>query len=107
MTGVEGGDHSGLKEGTGHFRLLEVVLVTSLRTHDRPVHGSTGFVRQPQVGDYGTVVEILGEGLGMVYIVECVDKAGMTVWLGDFHGDELEAVRVDYRVDRPSTTQTG
>jgi hypothetical protein len=49
--------------------------------------------RSPQVGDTGTIVEILGAaGLPDVYVVECVDSDGRTLWLGDLIAQELELV---------------
>ncbi len=47
--------------------------------------------RTPAVGDVGTLVDILhAEGLPDRFVVECCQGDGETVWLGDFHADELE-----------------
>jgi hypothetical protein len=48
--------------------------------------------RVPQVGDVGTVVEIMGAESGeTMYVVECVNDDGSTEWIGDFVSSELEA----------------
>lgn len=40
--------------------------------------------RPPQVGDIGTVVDILSApGLPENYVVECSASDGVTLWLGD------------------------
>ena len=47
--------------------------------------------RAPQVGDVGTVVDILSApGLPDNYVVECSAPDGRTLWLGDFTAEELE-----------------
>lgn len=47
--------------------------------------------RAPQAGDSGAVVEVLhAPGKADLYVVECVDSSGHTVWLADFAADELE-----------------
>ena len=46
--------------------------------------------RSPQVGDVGTIVEILhAPGLPDSYVVEACDPDGSTIWLGDFDASEL------------------
>ena len=47
--------------------------------------------RPPQVGDLGTVLDILHvPGLPERYVVESSGADGVTVWLGDFAAEELE-----------------
>jgi hypothetical protein len=47
--------------------------------------------RPPQVGDVGTLVDILNaSGLPDRYVVESSGRDGITVWLGDFAAEELE-----------------
>lgn len=47
--------------------------------------------RPPQVGDVGTLLDILhAPGLPERYVVESSGSDGRTVWLGDFAADELE-----------------
>ena len=70
------------------FRELEVVLVRKLRSITREVDGTAGAMRQPRIGDQGTVVLVLGDA---EYAVESVKASGLTVWLADFHEDELAA----------------
>jgi hypothetical protein len=49
--------------------------------------------RAPQVGDSGAVVEVLSiPGEPELYVVECVDGAGRTVWLEEFTADEIERI---------------
>jgi hypothetical protein len=48
-------------------------------------------LRTPQVGDVGTIVDILRTpNARHVYIVECCNDAGETIWLCEFQADELE-----------------
>jgi hypothetical protein len=68
------------------FSLLDTVVVRSLRTPTRKVDGTESVKRQPQVGDEGAIVHVLGPH---DYVVENVDAEGRTVWLADFHVDEL------------------
>lgn len=73
------------------FEEYDVVRVTRLLTPHRQVDGTEGVMRQPEVGDLGTVVHILHDAGGnWKYMVECVDRGGMTVWLCDFDHQELE-----------------
>ena len=47
--------------------------------------------RPPQVGDTGTIVDILhAPDLPDCYVVESSGDGGVTVWLGDFCIEELE-----------------
>jgi len=47
--------------------------------------------RTPQVGDIGTVVDILHtEGHPDHYVVDCSDPLGFTIWLGEFLLHEIE-----------------
>jgi hypothetical protein len=49
--------------------------------------------RPPQVGDVGTLLDILrAADLPDRYVVESSGADGITVWLGDFTAEELEAV---------------
>ena len=50
-------------------------------------------LRPPQVGDVGTIVDILNAaGLPERYVVENSGSGGVTVWLADFAAEELEAL---------------
>jgi hypothetical protein len=49
--------------------------------------------RLPQVGDVGTLLDILrAPDLPARYVVESSGADGITVWFGDFAAEELEAV---------------
>jgi hypothetical protein len=49
--------------------------------------------RTPEIGDIGTIVDILHiPGSPDNYIVESCAKDGTTLWLGDFDLEELQAV---------------
>lgn len=49
--------------------------------------------RTPQVGDIGTIVEILrAPNLPDKYVVEAVEPDGATLWLCDFDIDEITTV---------------
>jgi hypothetical protein len=49
--------------------------------------------RPPQVGDIGTLVDILhAPGLADKYVVEASGPDGVTSWLADFAAEELEPV---------------
>jgi hypothetical protein len=55
----------------------------------RSFTGSFGVARAPRIGDVGTIVHAYS---AETFAVECVDAAGMTLWLADFHLGELETV---------------
>lgn len=69
----------------------DVVKVRSLRVARREVEGSPGICRQPLIGDVGTVVNVLDCAN---FLIECVDDDGATIWLSDFHRDELELIQI-------------
>jgi len=72
------------------FEELDQVEVVRLHYSIREVDGTERVCRQPRIGDRGTVVSLLQRGSGTPsYYVECVDEAGLTVWLAEFDGDEL------------------
>jgi hypothetical protein len=70
------------------MKLLGVVRVTKLLAPARHVEGTASVVRQPMIGDMGTIV---WEGPDL-FQVESVDGDGRTVWLAEFKSEELEAV---------------
>lgn len=70
-------------------REQDVVRITSIGTAERTVDGSPGVVRQPVVGDMGTIVHVVGPTR---FIVECVDGEGQTLWISDFDLDEIQVV---------------
>ena len=49
--------------------------------------------RPPQIGDIGTIVEILqASNLPTCYVVECSNSYGNTIWLSDFYAGEIDAI---------------
>jgi len=48
--------------------------------------------RPPALGDRGTIVEILHAAGQTAYVVEAAGPDGVTIWLGDFDGEELRPV---------------
>jgi hypothetical protein len=68
---------------------LDVVRVNQLLATTRTFDGTRGVVREPRIGDVGTIVHVLGGG---TFIVEAVDSDGFTLWLADFAAEELELV---------------
>jgi hypothetical protein len=72
-----------------HFQLDDAVRVVRLLEPEREVTGSTEPAPQPRVGDRGTVVADVGEGL---YLVESCTDDGMTLWMGEFAAEELVLV---------------
>ena len=71
------------------FRFPDTVRIVRLRTPTREISGTPHVLRQPTIGETGTVV---GEGPAGTYLVEHVDADGMTPWLAGFGADELELV---------------
>lgn len=45
--------------------------------------------RSPRPGDVGTIVDILSGDQPTLYVVECVDESGNTVWLSEFTAAEI------------------
>jgi len=73
------------------FKEYDVVKVVSLLTESRRIDGTDSIMRQPKIGDVGTIVNVLDDaGYESKYIVESVNQDGMTVWLADFKHSELE-----------------
>ena len=75
------------------IREHDVVKVVRLNSECREYSGTERLMREPRVGDSGTVVYLLDRANpGAPMIVECVDEDGYTVWLAEFAVDELEVV---------------
>lgn len=63
--------------------------------------------RPPQVGDVGTLLDILhAPGLSDRYVVESSGADGVTVWLGDFAAEELDPLG-QQRYAEPGATADG
>ncbi|UCD84281.1 MAG: hypothetical protein JSU92_13545 [Deltaproteobacteria bacterium] len=75
------------------LREYDVVRIVALSSPSRHVDGTEAVLRQPVVGDTGTIVNITGEDTDHpLYTVECVNSEGYTVWLADFDATEIELV---------------
>jgi hypothetical protein len=70
------------------FKEMDVVKITALLESNRPYTGTEGVCRAPRIGDLATVVHVLEPGCA--FIAEAVDSEGYTLWLADFHVEELE-----------------
>ena len=70
-----------------NFEPHDTVRVARLLLPSRDVDGSSAEPPQPRVGEKGTVVDSLGEGL---YLIERATDDGRTLWLAEFHDVELE-----------------
>lgn len=75
------------------LEVFDVVRVARLLHPSRDVDGSSVEPQQPRVGERGTVVDLLGDDL---YLVERTTDDGRTLWLAEFHEQELELL------DRPA-----
>ena len=71
------------------FRPDDVVRVVRVLVSEREVTGSSAMPPQPRVGDTGTVVADVGDGL---YLVESCTDDGMTIWMTELAAEELELV---------------
>lgn len=71
------------------FQPYDTVRIVRLLVPDREVTGSSAAPPQPSVGEVGSVVADVGDGL---LLVEHVTADGYTVWLAEFAVDELELV---------------
>jgi hypothetical protein len=74
------------------YRPRDEVRVIRLLVAEREVTGSSATPPQPRVGDWGTVVADVGDGM---YLVESRTDDGVALWLAEFSGDELTLI------DRP------
>jgi hypothetical protein len=84
------------------FNELDVVIVSTLCSESRHVTGTSGIVRQPYLGDIGTIVHVHAP---TDYIVECVDEnTGGTLWLADFRIDELVSLPPAWRFHLSETS---
>lgn len=70
----------------------QIVRVAKLRSAGREFTGTESVMRAPRVGDIGTICHEYSAGTDATVAVEMVNEVGLTVWLADFHRDELESV---------------
>ena len=79
-------------------RLIEfdTVRIIALNGRAEDHLAATAYSRLPQVGDIGTIVDLIPtdepDGAATRYVVEKVEVTGTTVWLAEFTKDELELV---------------
>jgi hypothetical protein len=67
------------------------VRIVRLLQQDRQYDGSDGVCRPPQVGDTGVIAHVYDHAdPATIYMVECVNRDGYTIWAADFTADELE-----------------
>ena len=71
------------------FEIDDSVRIVRLVEAEREVTGSTAEPPQPRVGEVGTVVDDVGDG---IYLVERATADGQTRWLAEFAESELELV---------------
>ncbi|HEY2067160.1 MAG TPA: hypothetical protein VGG84_14490 [Gemmatimonadaceae bacterium] len=75
------------------FALADVVLIRRLLTPVRDVDGDSAEPPQPRLGELGTVTASVGDDL---YLVEHATDDGRSLWVAEFHAEELALV------DRPT-----
>ena len=71
------------------FAPSDVVRVQRLMVPTREVDGPGADPPQPRVGELAVVVDTLGDDL---YLVEHLTDDGRSVWMAEFHADELTLV---------------
>ena len=69
------------------FAVLDRVRITRLLFASRDVDGPSAEPPQPRIGQCATVVDIVGDG---VYLAEHATDDGYSLWLAEFHEQELE-----------------
>ena len=79
------------------FGIDDTVRIARLLVDERDVTGSAAEPPQPRVGEIGTVVDDVGDGL---YLVEQLTADGYTRWLAEFSHEELELVEREEQRDR-------
>jgi hypothetical protein len=67
----------------------DIVRIVRLEAEERDVDGSADPPPQPHVGETGTVVEQVDDG---IYLVERCTDDGRTLWIAEFMAAELELV---------------
>jgi hypothetical protein len=86
-------------------KLLEQYSVVRVVKLMRPINDYNGWninKRPPQIGDIGTIVEILqAQNLPIHYLVESVDTRGYTIWLSDIETGEIELVSDTHFYENP------
>jgi hypothetical protein len=71
------------------FYPSDLVRIARLEAEQRDVDGSAHPPPQPRLGEVGTVIEEVDDG---IYLVERCTDDGRTIWIAEFLGAELELV---------------
>ena len=71
------------------FFPADIVRIVRLEAEERDVDGSADPPPQPRIGEMGTVVEEVDDG---IYLVERCTDDGRTLWIAEFLTGELELV---------------
>jgi hypothetical protein len=71
------------------FYPADIVRIVRLEAGERDVDGSADPPPRPRVGEMGTVVEEVDDG---IYLVERCTDDGRTLWIAEFLTGELELV---------------
>ena len=83
-----------MSDPSRRFEPEDVVRVARVLVAEREVTGSSATPPQPRVGDIGSIVADVGDGL---YLVESCTADGITIWMTELAAEELE--RVDRSTD--------
>ena len=76
------------------FQPEDRVRVARVLVAEREVTGSSATPPQPRLGDIGSIVADVGDGL---YLVESCTADGITIWMTELAAEELE--RADRSAD--------
>ena len=74
------------------FTMFTTVQIAHLLTPMRELLNAGQLLRQPVVGEKGTIVEIFGGLDEATYLVEHLDAQGRPEWVAEFVADELQLV---------------
>jgi len=76
-----------MSDASRRFEPEDVVRVARVLVAEREVSGSSATPPQPRVGDIGSIVADVGDGL---YLVESCTADGITIWMTELAAEELE-----------------
>ena len=71
------------------FTVHDTVRIVRLHAPDRDITSSLTPAPQPRIGELAMIVDDVGDDL---YLVERTTDDGVSAWLAEFAGDELELV---------------
>jgi hypothetical protein len=78
------------------FYPADIVRIARLEAPERDVDGSSDPPPQPRVGETGTVIDEVDDG---IYLVERCTDDGRTLWIAEFLEAELELVDRGLRME--------